>query len=158
MVRVLAGGLGLLLLAACGVPQWNKPGATHESTAADLKACAGSRVEECMRGKGYTDEAHMRLVGTYEAVLPAASGGGERHVRVTLETDGTASVTSAFSGKPSRFLAEGTWTMDGRAVTVRTREESLVFHHAGGDQLVAREWDRARWGEKGPGVLYRVIR
>ena len=27
-----------------------------------------------------------------------------------------------------------------------------------GDQLVAREWDRAAWGEAGPGVLTRVFR
>jgi len=52
------------------------------------------------------------IPGTYEAILPAASGGGERHVPFELA----------------------------------------------GDQLVARQWDRAAWGEAGPGVLTRVVR
>ena len=75
--------------------------------------------------------------GTYEAVLPVASGGGERHVRVTLKSDGGAAVSSAFSGRPSRFLAEGAWTQEERRITVK-------------------EWDHAVWGEAGPGVLWRV--
>jgi hypothetical protein len=31
----------------------------------------------------------------------------------------------------------------------------MVFDRAG-DQLQPREWDRVLWGEKGPGVLFRV--
>jgi len=96
--------------------------------------------------------------GTYEAVLPAASGGGERHIRVVLQPGGFAAVSSAFSGRPSRFLAEGAWEGAGNQITVNLggeRPERMVFHRAG-DQLVAREWDRAAWGEAGPGVLYRV--
>ena len=98
------------------------------------------------------------IPGTYEAVLPAASGGGERHVRVTLKPDGFAVVTSAFSGRPSRFLAEGTWDHASGLVTVSLggqRTETLIFRHAG-EQLIAREWDRATWGEAGPGVLFRI--
>jgi hypothetical protein len=96
--------------------------------------------------------------GIYEAVLPAAGGGGERHVRVTLKPDGSAALSSAFSGRPSRFLAEGSWQEDGREITVNlggARPERIVFHRAG-DFLSAREWDRVTWGEKGPGVLQRV--
>lgn len=97
--------------------------------------------------------------GTYETTLPAASGGGERYVRVSLTPDGFAAVSSSFSGRPSRFLGEGTWQRDGSLVSVNLggpRAERLVFRHAG-DQLVGHEWDHATWGEAGPGVLYRVL-
>jgi len=94
--------------------------------------------------------------GTYEAVLPTASGGGERHVRVTLKPDGFAALSSAFSGRPSRFLAEGTWEGKGNRITMTFADgKTMAFEHAG-DELIAREWDRAAWGEAGPGVLYRV--
>jgi hypothetical protein len=32
--------------------------------------------------------------------------------------------------------------------------QRLVFDHAG-NRLVARDWDRATWGEAGPGTLER---
>ena len=98
------------------------------------------------------------IPGTYEAVQPAASGGGERHIRVTLRPDGFAAVSSAFSGRPSRFLAEGAWQSAGSEITVNLggeRPARMVFRRAG-DQLIGREWDPSVWGEKGPGVLYRV--
>jgi hypothetical protein len=91
-------------------------------------------------------------------VVPAASGGGQRHIRVTLEPGGAAAVTRTFSGRENRFLAEGTWERAGQLITVNLgapRAERMVFRHAG-DQLLAHEWDHAAWGEKGPGVLYRV--
>ena len=97
--------------------------------------------------------------GTYETMLPAVSAGGERNVRVLLSPDGFAAVSSSFSGRPSRFLGEGTWQRDGTLVTLNLggpRAERMVFRHAG-DQLVGHEWDRATWGEAGPGVLYRVL-
>jgi len=95
--------------------------------------------------------------GTYEAVLPAASSGGERHVRVTLRPNGEAALSSAFSERPSRFLTEGTWTRDGNRITLTLNQKQLVFQLAG-NQLIAKEWDRAEWGEKGPGALFRVDR
>jgi hypothetical protein len=93
--------------------------------------------------------------GTYHAMLPAASGGAEREVRVTLHGDGRAALTSAFMDRPSRFLAEGTWQASGSEVVVSLERERLVFRRAG-DQLQTREWDRALWGEAGPGTLFRV--
>jgi hypothetical protein len=95
-------------------------------------------------------------LGTYEAVLPAASG-GERHVRVTLKKDGAAAVTSAYSDRSNRFFAEGTWQRAGRLITLDLEKQSMVFQHAG-ELLLAKEWDRTLWGENGPGVLYRVNR
>ena len=97
--------------------------------------------------------------GTYETMLPAASAGGVRYVRVSLSQDGFAAVSSSFSGRPSRFLGEGTWERAGTLVTVNLggpRAERMVFRHAG-DQLVGHEWNHATWGEAGPGVLYRVL-
>ena len=69
------------------------------------------------------------IPGTYESIIPAGSDRGEHHIRVTLKPEGAAAVSSAFSERPSRFLAEGTW-----------------------------EWDPAIWGAAGPGVLFRVNR
>jgi hypothetical protein len=47
--------------------------------------------------------------GNYEGKLPAASGGGERYVRVMLKPGGFAALSSSFIGHSNRFLAEGTW-------------------------------------------------
>lgn len=93
---------------------------------------------------------------TYAAVLPAGSD-GERHVRVTLNADGSGALSSTLSGRPSGFLAEGTWLRDGNRITLTLDQKQLVFQLAG-DQLIAKEWDRAEWGEKGPGALFRVDR
>jgi hypothetical protein len=96
--------------------------------------------------------------GTYEAILPAASGGGERHVRVTLKHNGEAALSSAFSDRASRFLAQGTWKQDGNRVTMNLdKQKHLVFQLAG-NQLHPKEWDPSLWGEKGPGALFRVDR
>jgi len=94
--------------------------------------------------------------GTYEAVLPDASGGGERHIRVVLRPDGFAALSSAFSARPSRFLAEGAWVAEGRRVTVNLDDQKTMAFERAGDQLIAREWDHSLWGEKGPGVLHRI--
>ena len=79
-------------------------------------------------------------------------------MRVKLEPDGRAAVSTARWGSFS-FAAEGAWKRaDDRLIVVDltgSNRQRLVFQH-GGDLLVAKEWDRAVWGEKGPGVLYRV--
>ena len=101
--------------------------------------------------------ASVDMAGYYEGILPGASGGAERIVGVTLRTDGTAIVTSAFSGRPSRFLVRGAWDNDGDLVTIQlpaTPPERMVFEHQKG-RLVAKEWERGTWGEAGPGTLER---
>jgi hypothetical protein len=101
--------------------------------------------------------ATTQAPGTYEVILPAADA-GERHVRVTLRPNGEAALSSAFSERPSRFLAQGTWKQDGNRIALDlANQEQLVFRLAG-DQLVGKEWDRSLWGEKGPGTLVRVDR
>lgn len=95
--------------------------------------------------------------GTYAAVLPAGPDAGERHVRVTLNADGSGALSSTLSERPSSLLAEGTWLRDGNRITLTLNQKQLVFQLAG-DQLVPKEWDRAEWGEKGPGALFRVDR
>ena len=94
--------------------------------------------------------------GTYAAVLPAGSD-GERHVRVTLNADGSGALSSTLSERPSRLLAEGTWLRDGNRITLTLNQKQFVFQLAG-DQLIAKEWDRVEWGDRGPGVLFRVDR
>lgn len=93
--------------------------------------------------------------GTYAAVLPAGSY-GERHVRVTLNADGSGALSSTLSDRPSRRLAEGTWLRDGSRITLTLDQKQIVFQLAG-DQLIPKEWDRAEWDE-GPGALFRVDR
>jgi hypothetical protein len=88
----------------------------------------------------------MDPAGTYQAIRPAANDGGEQHLRVMLRRDGFASVTSAFTGRPSRFLAEGTWAREGNRISVKLDKS----------ELIAKEWDPVVWGEAGPGVLWRV--
>ena len=98
------------------------------------------------------------LPGTYEVITPSASGGGDRHIRVTLKADGAAAMSGAFSSRPNRFLSEGTWTRADNLVTVTLDNppQRVVFQHAGPHQLVTRDWDRRLWGEAGLGVLFKV--
>ena len=96
------------------------------------------------------------IPGNYEAKLPAASGGAERTVRVTLKPDGFAALSSSFTGRPSRFLAEGKWIEEGGRIRLTLEGQTLVFQHSG-NLLVPREWDRTFWGEQGPGVLHQVF-
>lgn len=98
------------------------------------------------------------IPGIYESIVPAGSDRGERHIRVTLKPDGAAAVSSAFSERPSRFLAEGTWENDGRRILVALNDQKKMAFQLAGDQLLAREWDSAIWGAAGPGVLNRVFR
>jgi hypothetical protein len=102
--------------------------------------------------------ATTQAPGTYEAILPAASGAGERHVRVTLRPNGEAALSSAFSERPSRFLVQGIWKQEGARITADFEDQKTIVFELAGNQLVAKEWDRARWGEKGPGALFRVDR
>jgi len=111
-----------------------------------LATCALALAAGCATGN---------VAGTFEAISDAPSG-GQRHVRVTLKPAGDAAVSTAFSNSSTRGLAEGRWTRDGMHVAVHLdSQHRIVFRHAG-DELVPEEWDRAVWGEEGPGVLVRV--
>lgn len=92
------------------------------------------------------------------AVIPGNYEGksGERTVRVTLKPDGFAALSSAFTGRPSRFLAEGTWVEEGRRIRLKLEDQTMVLERRG-EELVPREWDRSLWGEQGPGMLTRVF-
>lgn len=98
--------------------------------------------------------ASAELGGTYEGVQ-AAAGAGSRHVRVTLNPDGSAAVSSAYSARPSRFLVEGTWHAEGNVITVKLDRGDLVFRRAG-DYLLPTSWDPKAWSEAGPGELARI--
>ena len=96
--------------------------------------------------------------GTYETILPGASGGGERHVRVTLRPNGEAALSSAFMERPSRFLAQGTWKQTDSRIIVAFNDGKQMAFQLAGNQLVAKEWDVSLWGEKGLGALRRIDR
>ncbi len=98
------------------------------------------------------------LAGTYVGGLEATKTISERKVRITLKPDGAASVQASFADRPVRLFAEGMWKAAQEDVIIELtsgQRERLVFKRSG-RQLVAREWDRAFWGEGGPGVLYPV--
>ena len=101
--------------------------------------------------------ATPEVPGNYEATLPEGRG-LERHVRLKLLADGRASVSTARWGSFT-YVAEGNWKRaNDRTVVLDLASappQRLVFQH-GGDLLVTKEWDRSIWGDKGPGVLYRV--
>jgi hypothetical protein len=101
----------------------------------------------------------INVGGSYQGVLPAASGGGERFVRVTLKEDGSAALSTTFSGgRPEGTLALGKWKNDAGTIEIQLEEpraERMVFRRAGND-LLPREWDRTIWGDAGPGVLTSV--
>ncbi|HEU4922365.1 MAG TPA: hypothetical protein VFT23_04740 [Burkholderiales bacterium] len=92
--------------------------------------------------------ATPEVAGTYEA----------KALSVTLDPHGGAAVSTAFPGRPSRSLVQGTWTQGEGGVVILTlkgpRPEQMIFQHAG-DELIARDWDRATWGQAGPGTLRR---
>lgn len=100
----------------------------------------------------------VNLGGSYEGVSPAASG-GERYVRVTLKDDGSAALSTMFSGAgPAGALAVGKWQREDGTIEIQLEEpraQRMVFRRAGND-LLPREWDRTVWGDAGPGVLTRV--
>jgi hypothetical protein len=102
--------------------------------------------------------ATPEVPGIYETVLPAASGGAERQVSLTLDPGGAAAISTAFSGRLSRTLVQGTWTQGEGGVVILTlkgpRPEQMIFQQAG-EELVAKDWDRATWGQAGPGTLKR---
>lgn len=100
--------------------------------------------------------ATTEIPGKYEGTLPMGRE-AERHVIVRLSADGKASVSTTRWGSFS-YLAEGGWKRADKRVVVDlagTPPQRIVFEH-GGNQLVAKEWDRSVWGDRGPGILYRV--
>ena len=99
--------------------------------------------------------ASIDMAGYYEGIQPAASGEPERIVGVNLRPDGTAIVTSAFSGRPSRFLVRGRWDNDGDLVTIELPTapiERIVFQLKK-DRPVGKTWEPSTWGAAGPGPL-----
>jgi hypothetical protein len=94
--------------------------------------------------------------GVYAGAQPTAAG-DDRYVRIYLKLESRASAQA--SSRERQFFAEGSWRQlgDGSVEVELTGEQPqrMVFR-ASGDQLVAKEWDRAFWGPAGPGVLRRV--
>lgn len=83
--------------------------------------------------------------------------GGDPQVRIYLKREGRASVQAASLDR--EVFAEGSWRAlgDGRILIelAGERPQRLVFNPSG-DLLLPVQWDRALWGEAGPGVLHRV--
>src|SRR5574341_2208079 len=92
--------------------------------------------------------------GTYAVIAPA-SDGGERQVRVTLKDGGAAAVSTAFSGRPSRSLVMGTWKREDNRITLELDDKTRMVFRRRADILFPEDWDRAIWGEEGPGALER---
>ncbi len=68
-----------------------------------LTACQGGRT--------------AKFVGSYQAVLPSATTDGWR-VTLTLNDDGTVTLTNDYMNGEAPVVESGTWTGDGDTVTV----------------------------------------
>ena len=101
------------------------------------------------------------LAGLLAACAAAQPAGvySRDDVRVYLKPDGAASVQAYSVDRQSRIFSQGRWRrlQDGRIVVdLATERPQRIVLLLSGDQLVAVQWDRAVWGNGGPGVLYRV--
>ena len=93
----------------------------------------------------------------YAGTLPSEGGGRERTARVTLRDDGGAAVQLSAWGPGDDFYAEGKWQQadDGIVIELASAPPGRLVFRRSGELLLAREWDRALWGEKEP-VLHLV--
>ncbi|HYL90031.1 MAG TPA: hypothetical protein VEU32_14845 [Burkholderiales bacterium] len=101
--------------------------------------------------------ATPQIPGNYEGTLQVGRD-LERRVRVKLEPNGRAAVSTARWGSFS-YLAEGAWKRANNSMIIvdltSPNPQRIVFQHSG-DLLIAKEWDRSVWGGRGPGVLQLV--
>lgn len=86
----------------------------------------------------------------YEAELPAASGSG-RVVRLTLEYDGAAELTTVYVEEQDRFEEPGAWWAKNDLVTMRFEDEEAapMQWRRVGDDLVPEAWDERQYGAEG---------
>ena len=92
------------------------------------------------------------LVGTFAAMLPAASGSGRI---VTLETamDGTATLTQDYQNDAEPIVESGTWVSEGEntlSVTLADQKPlQFVFDPMNAGVLTLSQADQATWGAEG---------
>jgi hypothetical protein len=116
--------------------------------------------DRAVRLAAWTAPEESAAAGTYRGHAPAADA-AERVFTLTLDPDGSATLTTLFIGK-GKATERGHWKQNGievvltfdplgssqppRPITFRFR------HHA----LQPTHWDPSEWGRKGPPVLSRL--
>ncbi|MCX7893241.1 MAG: hypothetical protein N2544_12850 [Burkholderiales bacterium] len=126
-----------------------------------LALAAASLVVAACGTPGTFIPDERNFAGVWVATLPAASGGGERTLTLSLNLDSSATLATRFSGREGETADRGSWSAVGLRVTVslataddRRAPQRLVFELRG-QELVPVDWNRALWGEAGPGTYRR---
>lgn len=81
--------------------------------------------------------------GTYVAKMR-----DDRLATLTLDVQGGATLALPFPGRETASITRGAWARNGNFLTVFSGKEEIVFRYEG-QRLVARRWDRDRWGGAG---------
>ena len=91
----------------------------------------------------------------YEALnLPTASGEG-RHVRLDLEADGSAVLTTEYIGRGESFAEPGQWRPENERIVLELLDDEgepsgdPFVWRAEGHDLIPDEWDQDLYGSEG---------
>lgn len=101
------------------------------------------------------------FAGVYTTTLAAASGGGERTMTLALNLDRTATLATRFASRDGETVDRGTWSAVGHRLNLNLatagdqRAPQRLAFDLRDDTLVPVSWDRALWGEAGPGTYRR---
>ncbi len=90
---------------------------------------------------------NLKFTGTFENTLPSASSPG-RKITLTLAMDSTATMTTDYMNGMPVFIEKGNWYHEHEKIILAIDSDTLVFELINED-LVALEYDRNAWGEKG---------
>ena len=144
-MRLTLACLALLLLAGC--ERRPKP-ASADSAAGPAKLQTATAT-----GAG-------AAVGQWVGELPAADSPSRRFT-LTLGDDFTAQMRTEYEGK-GELMEKGTWSADGKAVTVMINDRSgkpvsafLAYDLLDAELVPSAGWDSTAWGTVGPPRLAR---
>lgn len=125
-----------------------------------LALAAGALVASACGTHGTPIPNENTFAGVYTATLRAASG-GERTMTLALNLDRSATLSTRFVGRDGETVDRGTWSAVGHrlnlslATTGGERAPQRLAFELRDDALVPVTWDRALWGESGPGTYRR---
>jgi hypothetical protein len=126
-----------------------------------LALVAGALVASACGTHGTPIPNENTFAGVYTTTLRAASGGGERTMTLALNLDRSATLSTRFVGREGEIVDRGTWSAVGHrlnlslATTGGERAPQRLAFELRDDTLVPLTWDRALWGESGPGTYRR---
>jgi len=145
-MRSFCIGLSLLVLIGCG----------DRSKSADGRARRADTTSASRDSVAHAGPA----VGQWTGELPAADAAARRFT-LALGADNSAVLRTELADK-GMSTEKGTWSADGKAITVMLVERdgkavnAFLAYDLQADQLVpAAGWDSTRWGAAGPPTLVK---